>query len=213
LIAIAGAFELVTGVIVAAALGIVAVSALWWLYLDVAAIFARRRLMQARGIEQARLARDSYRYLHLPMVAGIVLFAFGLETTLHDVGDALDTVPAVALCGGAALYLLGHIAFLFRTTRHVFRRGRSGRLRCSSSSRLRSRSGRSRPSPSSASCAPWSSRTRRSAIALTGSRSGTPGRRRTWRTSPLPRAPLGMLRGLLPTSWSKLWRAKVRRRS
>jgi low temperature requirement protein LtrA len=126
LIAIAGgfavAFELVAGVIVAAALGIVAVSALWWLYFDVAAIFARRRLMQARGIEQARLARDSYGYLHLPMVAGIVLFAFGLETTLHDVGDALDTVPAVALCGGPALYLLGHIAFLFRTTRHVFRR-------------------------------------------------------------------------------------------
>jgi low temperature requirement protein LtrA len=118
----AAGFELVAGVIVAAALGIVAVSALWWLYFDVAAIFARRRLMQASGVEQARLARDSYGYLHLPMVAGIVLFAFGLETTLHHIGDALDTVPAVALCGGAALYLLGHIAFLFRTTRHVFRR-------------------------------------------------------------------------------------------
>ena len=118
----AAGFELVAGVIVAGALGIVAVSALWWLYFDVAAIFARRRLMQASGVEQARLARDSYGYLHLPMVAGIVLFAFGLETTLHHIGDALDTVPAVALCGGAALYLLGHIAFLFRTTRHVFRR-------------------------------------------------------------------------------------------
>lgn len=34
----------------------------------------------------------------------------------------LATVPAVALCGGAALYLLGHIAFLYRTTGHVFRR-------------------------------------------------------------------------------------------
>lgn len=56
------------------------------------------------------------------MVAGIVLFAFGLETTFHHVGDALDPVPAVALCGGVALYLLGHIAFLFRTTRYVFLR-------------------------------------------------------------------------------------------
>ena len=37
-------------------------------------------------------------------------------------GDTLDTVPAVALCGGAALYLLGHIAFLFRATGYVFRR-------------------------------------------------------------------------------------------
>lgn len=106
----------------AAALGIVVVSALWCLYFDVAAIFARRRLLQARGLEQARIARDSYAYLHLPMVAGIVLFALGLETTLHHVGEALETVPAIALSGGAALYLLGHIALLFRTTRRVFRR-------------------------------------------------------------------------------------------
>ena len=115
-------FELVAGVVVAAALGIVAVSALWWLYFDVAAIFVRSRLMEARGAEQARLARDSYAYLHLPMVAGIVLFAFGLETTLHDFADELDIVPAIALCGGVALYLLGHVAFLFRTTNYVFRR-------------------------------------------------------------------------------------------
>jgi low temperature requirement protein LtrA len=56
------------------------------------------------------------------MVAGIVLFALGLKTTLGDVGAELGTVPAVGLCGGAALYLLGHIAFLFRTTGYLFRR-------------------------------------------------------------------------------------------
>ena len=54
--------------------------------------------------------------------AGIVLFALGLETRLHHVGDVLAVVPAVALCGGAALYLLGHVAFLFRATGRVFRR-------------------------------------------------------------------------------------------
>ena len=48
--------------------------------------------MQASGVEQARLARDSYGYLHLPMVAGIVLFALGLKTTLGHVGEALETV-------------------------------------------------------------------------------------------------------------------------
>jgi low temperature requirement protein LtrA len=58
----------------------------------------------------------------MPMITGIVLFAFGLETTLHHVGDPLDIVPAVALCGGTALYLLGHIAFLFRATHYLFRR-------------------------------------------------------------------------------------------
>jgi low temperature requirement protein LtrA len=121
-IGVGAGFELVTGVIVAAALGIVVVSALWWLYFDVAAVFARRRLMEARGVEQARLARDSYSYFHLPMVAGIVLFALGLKATLGHTGEALDTVPAVGLCGGAALYLLGHVAFLFRTTGRVFRR-------------------------------------------------------------------------------------------
>jgi low temperature requirement protein LtrA len=115
-------FELTTGVVVAAVLGIVVVTALWWLYFDVAAIFARTRLVMATGLEQARLARDAYNYLHLPLVAGIVLFALGLKATIHHVHAELDVVTAVALCGGAGLYLLGHIAFLYRTTRRLFRR-------------------------------------------------------------------------------------------
>jgi low temperature requirement protein LtrA len=121
-IGVGAGFELTTRVIIAAGLAIVVVSALWWLYFDVAAIFARTRLREATGVEQARLARDAYSYLHLPMVAGIVLFALGLKTTLGHVGDELDTVPAVGLCGGVALYLLAHIAFLFRATRRLFRR-------------------------------------------------------------------------------------------
>jgi low temperature requirement protein LtrA len=121
-IGLGAGFELDTGVLVAAALGIVVVSALWWLYFDVAAIFARRRLIEAKGLELHRLALHAYSYLHLPMIAGVVLFALGLKTTVDHVGEALDTVPAVGLCGGAALYLLGHIAFLFRTTGRVFRR-------------------------------------------------------------------------------------------
>jgi low temperature requirement protein LtrA len=127
-IGLGAGFELDTGVIVAATLGIVIVSALWWLYFDVAAIFARRRLMQAKGLDLHRVALHSYSYLHLPMVAGIVLFALGLKSTLGHVGEALDTVPAVGLCGGAALYLLAHIAFLFRTTGRVFRRRTVGAI-------------------------------------------------------------------------------------
>jgi low temperature requirement protein LtrA len=121
-IGVGAGFELGPGVIVGAALGVVVVSALWWLYFDVAAIFVRRRLMQATGIELHRLALHSYSYLHLPMIAGIVLFALGLKTTLDHVDEALETVPAVALCGGAALYLLAHVGFLFRATGRVFRR-------------------------------------------------------------------------------------------
>jgi low temperature requirement protein LtrA len=121
-IGVGAGLELDAGVLVAAALGIVVLSALWWLYFDVAAIFGRRRLMQARGLELHRLALSAYSYLHLPIVAGIVLFALGLEETLHNVGEPLDTVPAVALCGGAALYVLAEIAFLVRTTGRIFRR-------------------------------------------------------------------------------------------
>jgi low temperature requirement protein LtrA len=121
-IGVGAGFELTAGVIAGAGLGIVVVSALWWLYFDVAAIIARGRLMQARGLELHRLALHAYSYLHLPMVAGVVLFALGLKTTLGDVGEALETVPAVALCAGVALYLLADIAFLFRATGYLFRR-------------------------------------------------------------------------------------------
>src|SRR5204862_6635579 len=127
-IGVGAGFELTAGVIAAAALGVVVVSALRWLYFDVAAIFARRRLVEASGLERAQLARDAYNYLHLPMVAGIVLFALGLKTTLGHVGETLDPVTAVGLCGGAALYLLAHIAFLFRTTGRVFRRRTVGAI-------------------------------------------------------------------------------------
>lgn len=114
--------DLDAAAIVAVALGVVVVSALWWLYFDVAAIFVARRLIDADGLERARLARDSYGYLHLPMIGGIVLFAYGLETTLHHLDQPLVGLAAAALSGGVALYLLAHVAFLFRATRYLFRR-------------------------------------------------------------------------------------------
>jgi low temperature requirement protein LtrA len=113
---------LTAGALAAVVLGVALVSALWWLYFDVAAILTRSRLAEASGLTRARLARDSYGYFHWPMVAGIVLFAFGLETSLHHLSEPLDLVPAVALCGGTSLYLLGQVAFLFRATGYVFRR-------------------------------------------------------------------------------------------
>jgi low temperature requirement protein LtrA len=127
-IGLGAGFELDAGVIVASALGISVVSALWWLYFDVAAIFVGRRLLAASGLELHRLALHAYSYLHLPMIAGIVLFALGLKTTVAHVGEPLATVPAVALCGGAAMYLLGHVAFLFRSTGRIFRRRTMGGL-------------------------------------------------------------------------------------
>jgi len=109
--------ELDAGVIAAALLGIAVVAALWWTYFDVVALVAERKLSELSGVAQAALARDSYSYLHLPMVAGIVLFALALKQTLGHVGDDLETVEATALCAGPALYLLAHDAMRFRTSR------------------------------------------------------------------------------------------------
>jgi low temperature requirement protein LtrA len=102
------------GVIAAVVVGIALAAALWWAYFDLVMLVAERRLSAVRGEERARLARDSYSYLHLPMVAGIIFVALGVKQTLSHVGDPLGTVPAVALCGGVALYLLGHNAFRLR---------------------------------------------------------------------------------------------------
>jgi low temperature requirement protein LtrA len=103
------------GVVAAAVLGVAVAAALWWLYFDVVALVAERRLSNAaEGRERNEVARDSFSYLHFPMVAGIVLLALGLKKTLGHVEDPLKTVPAVALLGGTALYLLAHVAFRWR---------------------------------------------------------------------------------------------------
>jgi len=107
----AGGLELDAGLITAALLGIAIAGAMWWAYFDLVALVAERRLRTAPRDEQVRIARDSFTYLHLPMVAGIVVFALGVKKTLAHVDHELDTVPAVALCGGAAVYFLALSAF------------------------------------------------------------------------------------------------------
>ena len=115
------------GVVVAAVLGIAVAAALWWLYFDIVALVAERRLLNAvEGREQNEIARDSFSYLHFPMVAGIVLLALGLKKTLEHVEDPLALVPAAAALGGTALYLLAHVAFRWRNV-HRFS---SQRLLC-----------------------------------------------------------------------------------
>ena len=127
-----GANEIVDGgVIAAAVLGVAVAAALWWLYFDVIVWLGEKRLSQATpGREQNELARDSYSIIHFPLVAGIVLAAFGLKKTLEHVGDPLDTVPAAALVGGVALYLLGHVAFRWRQVHSLSRQRSLAALAC-----------------------------------------------------------------------------------
>jgi low temperature requirement protein LtrA len=110
----ASGLALGAGVVLGAVLGVALAAALWWVYFDLLMLVAERRLYAEKGEERARLARDAYPYLHLPMVAGIIFVALGIKQTLAHVGDPLGTIPAVALCGGVALYLLGHNAFRLR---------------------------------------------------------------------------------------------------
>jgi low temperature requirement protein LtrA len=107
------------GVVVAAILGVAIAAALWWLYFDVVALLAARDLARLDGRERNERARDTYSYFHFPMVAGIVLGALGLKTTIAHVGDHLDIVIATALLGGTALYLLAHVAVRYRNVHTV----------------------------------------------------------------------------------------------
>ena len=115
----AAGIELTATVVIAAVLGVALACALWWAYFDIVALVARTKLMEARGHDRARLARDAYSYLHLPMFAGIVLIALGAKKVLAHVDEPLGTVTAFALCGGVALYLFSHDLIRYRNVRTV----------------------------------------------------------------------------------------------
>jgi low temperature requirement protein LtrA len=108
-----------TSVIVAAVLGFAVAASFWLAYFDFFTIRAQQLLTDRSGTSRTALARDVYTYLHLPMIVGIVLFAFGLKTTIAHVGDELAAVPAFCLCGGPALYLLAYVAIRVRIARHL----------------------------------------------------------------------------------------------
>ena len=110
-----------TGVIVAAVLGFVVAASFWLAYFDFFPIRAQQILADLSGVQRTALARDVYTYLHLPMVAGVVLFAFAMKKTLAHVGDELDTIPALGLCGGPALYLFAYVALRVRVSRTLGR--------------------------------------------------------------------------------------------
>jgi low temperature requirement protein LtrA len=112
--------DLTAPVLLAAGLSVGLAAAFWWIYFDIVAIVTERRLAQAaEGTERNTLARDSYSYLHFPMVAGIVVTALGVHETLAHVDQPLDAVHAAALLGGSALYLLAHVVLRLRNAHTV----------------------------------------------------------------------------------------------
>jgi low temperature requirement protein LtrA len=89
--------------------------AMWWLYFGQVATSALRRM--AADEAPGRVGRDAYTYLHLPIVAGILLAAVGDELVIAHPSDKLGSAGALVVLGGPALYLLGLVAFGARVGR------------------------------------------------------------------------------------------------
>ena len=103
---------LTTEVVVALAAAFVEIAALWWLYFGAAAEHSRRQM--AEHEDPGRLARDAYTYLHLPIVAGVIVTAVGDELLLAHPGHPLDSAATVMVLGGPALFLTGETFFRLR---------------------------------------------------------------------------------------------------
>ena len=121
-IGVGAAGELDFGMGVVAVLGVALAAALWWTYFDVVSLISARRLAEAPpGRVQNELARDSYSFIHLLLVAGIVLVALGLKESIAHFDEDLHGPVAFALWGGTAIYLLGLVAFRLRHKRRLNR--------------------------------------------------------------------------------------------
>ena len=106
-------FELVAAV----TLAVLMVVGMWWTYFDRFAAVAEERLR--RHDNPVLAAADGYSYLHLLLVAGIIVFAVGVKVAIAHVSEPLGDAARLCMCGGVALYLIGHAAFRLRMTSQV----------------------------------------------------------------------------------------------
>ncbi|WP_309238228.1 low temperature requirement protein A [Actinoplanes aureus] len=111
-------------IVAASTLGLALAGGLWWAYFGISAAAGEHALTTTAEHKRAGLARDAYSFLHLPLVAGIVLLALGLKKALEYVGDEqahsltdpLKGVALAALVGGLVMHLFAQAAFRWRTT-------------------------------------------------------------------------------------------------
>jgi low temperature requirement protein LtrA len=114
---------------VAFATAFLTTAGLWWLYFTSVAGIAERKL--ALSDDRTTLARDAYTYLHVVLVAGVVLSAVGDELVLAHPDEPLRSGAEVAaVVGGPALYLLAHTVFRLRLTGSISRRRLAGAVAC-----------------------------------------------------------------------------------
>jgi low temperature requirement protein LtrA len=103
-------------------------AALWWLYFNLAARVAERRLAMAD--DRTRMARDAYTYLHVVLVAGIVVTAVGDELVIAHPSDELPGEEVAAVVAGPAIYLLGQALFRLRMAGTISRKRLGGAIAC-----------------------------------------------------------------------------------
>ena len=114
-------------IIVASILGLILASAMWWAYFDISALQGEHALSSEPVETRPRLGRNAFSFAHLPLVASIVLTAFGIKKVLeyvsdtehHTLADPLKGVVLAALVGGVALYLLAHVLFKWLTVHRL----------------------------------------------------------------------------------------------
>ena len=88
--------------------------AMWWIYFHIGAEAGSEQL--SKSSEPGRLARLAYTYLHMPIVAGIIVSAVADELVLKHPGGHSDLKTVISAIGGPLLFLFGTILF-----KHSFR--------------------------------------------------------------------------------------------
>ena len=91
------------------AVGFTGSVAMWAVYFNIGA--ERASALVASSDDPGRMARSGYTFLHMPIVAGIIVAAVADELVLHHPGGHTDLKTAAVIIGGPALYLMGNMLF------------------------------------------------------------------------------------------------------
>src|SRR3954469_7022704 len=103
-------------------------AAFWWLYFSYVAAIAQRRLELAT--ERTTMARDGYTYLHVVLVAGIIVSAVGDEIVIQHPTETLPAAQLVAVVAGPIIYLVGHVLFRLAMAGSLSKRRLGGAIAC-----------------------------------------------------------------------------------
>jgi low temperature requirement protein LtrA len=103
--------------VLALVVAFVSTAALWWLYFEEVAVNSAR--VMAEHEDPGRLARDAFSYMHIPIVAGIIVSAVSADALILHPGHEPSSAQVAVLLGGPLLYLLGETMFRWRLAQKV----------------------------------------------------------------------------------------------